>query len=542
MSIVDDLARAREAYEQGDWLTAYGTLADADAAAVEPEDHLRLGTASYLLGRKDDSVLAFQQGFQAHLDAGRPREAVRCAFWIALVLMNSGEVSVGSGWAARAQRILDDIDEEVVERGYVLIHAMFRYIFSSEFERAYETALEITAVGNRFRDADLVAMGLSSQGRLLLYSGRVPEGLALLDESMVGVVAGDVSPIIAGVTYCNMIEACQEICDFGRAAEWTAALSAWCDDQPGLVRYTGQRAVHRAQMMRVQGAYPDALEELERSVERYVAAGTPEPAGMAMAERGDVLRILGSYAEAEAAYTEAMGYGHDPQPGLALLWLARGRRDPALAAVRRLLAETEGPVHRSRLLPAAVEVLLSDANDVEEAAPLVEELTGLAAAFGCAGLLAAAAQAAAAVALVSNDPAPALKESRSARKHWMAAGSPYESARAQVLTGRALRAMGDEESCVAELAEARRTFASLGARPAEREVSGLLGHDAPGHLTEREVEVLRLVASGRSNPEIAQALVLSEKTVARHLSNIFTKLGVGSRTAAAAFAYEHQLL
>ena len=401
---------------------------------------------------------------------------------------------------------------------------------------AAEIAEQITGYGHRYRDPDLVAMGLSSQGRMLLYHGRVPDGLALLDESMVGVAAGEVSVIFAGNVYCAMIEGCQEIADFDRAARWTAALTTWCAGQPGLVPFTGQCAVHRGQIMRARGAFGEALIEFDLAVQRYLAAQTPHAAGLAMAERCDVLRIRGVLAGAQQAYEQAVAFGHEPQPGLALLWLAQGRAE----AIGRLLGETGDPVHRSQLLLPAVEVLLA-IDHRDEAAPVAAELQSIASSFGCPPVQARADYAAALAALKSGDPAAAMPLLRRARAVWERLGGRYETARCRMQLGRALRAVGDHESAIAELAAARSSFAELGAAPAEREAAALIGPAYPGGLTAREAEVLRLVAAGKTNPQIAADLYLSDKTIARHLSNIFTKLNVTSRTAAAAFAYEHHI-
>ncbi|MGH3675496.1 MAG: LuxR C-terminal-related transcriptional regulator [Mycobacterium sp.] len=545
MGVVDDLVRAREAYERREWVAAYEAMSGLGsgpaARALDGDDFARLATAAYLTGRKNDCIQALQRAYQIHLDAGEPLAAVRCAFWLALVLSTTGEPVVGGGWVARAQRLLDDISGDVVERGYVLIHLMFRHIAAGEFAPAHECAVEITDYGRRFNDSDLEAMGIASQGRLAMYGGRVPEGLALLDEAMACIATGAVSPIFAGHVYCSMIEACQEISDFGRAAEWTTALTGWCDDQPGLVPFTGQCAVHRGQIMRLRGAYDEALEEFATAAQRYVAADTTSAAGLAIAERGDVLRIRGEFDAAEAAYTEALGYGHEAQPGLALLLLARGRIPAAVSAVKRLLAEPRDPVHRSQLLPAAVEILLA-APETDQAAEVSAELAEIATRFGCAALRAMASRAAGHVALTRDDDAGATTELRDAARLWHELGAPYEAARSAVLLGRALRAVGDEDSAVAELAGAHRIFTALGAGPAEREAADLLRPSAPGGLSAREIEVLRLVAAGKTNPEIAAALFLSEKTVARHLSNIFAKIDVTSRTGAAAFAFEHRLV
>jgi DNA-binding CsgD family transcriptional regulator len=541
MGVVEELIRAREAYDRRDWMAAYDGLSDLAPDELTPDDCVQLATAAYLLGRRNNCVQALQRAYQLNLDAGDGLAAVRSAFWLALVLFTSGEEAIGGGWVARSQRLLAEIDGDVVERGYVLIHVMYRHIYAGEFDVAYQLAAQITEYGNRFRDPDLIAMGLSAQGRLLMYSGRVPDGLALLDESMVGVAAGEVSTILAGGIYCSMIEGCQEIADFDRAARWTAALTTWCAEQPGLVPFTGQCAVHRGQIMRAQGAFDEALTEFDLSVRRYLSDQTPGAAGLAMTERGDVLRIRGDLTGAQAAYDRAVTFGHDPQPGQALLWLAQGRVEAAIAAIRRQLGEAGDPVHRSQLLPAAVEVLLA-ADQRDEAASLAAEMQAIAGSFGCPSVQARADYAAALVAVESGDPAAALPLLRRARASWDKLGARYESARSGVLLGRALRALGDEESAVTELTTARVRLAELGAAPAEREAAMLIAPTYPSGLTEREVEVLRLVASGRTNPEIAKLLFISEKTVSRHLSNIFTKLDVSSRTAATAFAFEHHMV
>ena len=542
MGVVDELIRAREAYERRDWVAAYGDLSQADADAMNADDFARLAMTAYLLGRTNDCLQAMQRAYQGHLAAGDVLAAVRSAFWLAMVLMESGEPVVGAGWIARGRRLLDGVTGDVVERGYLLVHQMFGHVSQGEFPEALEHASGVSDYGHRFNEPDLIAMGLSAQGRLLLYSGQVPRALALMDEAMVGLAAGEVSPVFAGTIYCTMIEGCQEVSDFARAAEWTHALTTWCDAQPGLVPFTAQCAVHRGQIMRVHGAYDEALDEFDRAVRRYVEAGTTAPAGLAMSECGDVLRIRGELDAADVAYEEAIGYGHEPQPGLALLWLAQDRPDAARAAARRLIGEPRDPVHRSQLLPAAIEILQATGGEPEELTALVEELDSIAAAFGCAALRARAGYAAGSLAMQKGDAMAALPLLRTSMRHWSELSSPYEVARCRLQIGRAFLELGDDDSARGELVAARRTFAELGAA-AVADVDLVTGRVAsPSGLTSRELEVLRLVASGQSNHDIAAGLFLSEKTVARHISNIFTKIDVHSRTAAAAYAYENRLV
>ncbi|HZJ06671.1 MAG TPA: response regulator transcription factor [Nocardioidaceae bacterium] len=319
------------------------------------------------------------------------------------------------------------------------------------------------------------------------------------------------------------------------------ALTRWCESQPDLVPFTGQCSVHRAQIMRAQGAFAQALEELDLARQRYVADGLGPATGLAFYERGEVLRTRGDFAEAASAYDEASAFGHEPQPGLALMWLAQGRTTAAVAAIRRLQDETSGAVQRCRVLPATVQVLLADGH-IDEADRAANELTDIATDFGCEGLQATAAYIAGTVALAQGDPSSALPDLRRAWKDWINLGCRYDAALARVQIGLAFRAMGDEDSALAEFAVSERTFAELGASPAKRWTRGLQFRSLPDHLTAREVEVLRLVASGQSNPQVAAALFLSEKTVARHLSNIFSKINVSSRTASAAYAFSHELV
>ncbi|MEE6288339.1 LuxR C-terminal-related transcriptional regulator [Georgenia sp. MJ173] len=536
---VSELGQARTAFGRGDWQVAFDGWAAADPGALAAVDLADLATAAELLGHHDDAVVALQQAFGRWQEEDRER-AVRCAFRLAMTTATHGEPAMAAGWTARAEQLVAGSDGAA--RGWVAFLRMFRALGAGAYDVAAAAADEAVAVGRRHHDTDLITMGVCSQGRLAIYAGRISAGLALLDEAMVRVIAGEASPIIAGHVYCTAIEGCQEISDFGRVAEWTSALERWCAAQPGLLIFTGQCAVHRGQLMRIRGEWSAALDEFARAAERYRQVGAPDAIGQAAYEAGDVHRLRGDWQQADAAYQVAADHGYDPQPGLALLWLARGQTDAARQALDRLLAEGGGPVQRCRLLPADVEVLLAT-GDVERARQAADELTALAATFGCLSVDAMAAHASGAVELAAGDALGALPYLRKAHQLWTRAESPYECARVQVLLGLAMATVGDVGSSRRELEAAQGTFRRLGARPAADTAAQHLAPPAlPAGLTAREVEVLRLVAAGRSNAQIATSLVLSEKTVARHLSNIFGKLDVGSRTAATAFAFTHGLV
>lgn len=538
---VDELVAGREAYARRAWSSARAHLARAEPDALTAEDLRALAVAAYLSGDRDEAAHALARAHTLHLADGDRLGAAFDAHELAWLLLMTGEPAVAAGWVARAQRLVADQPDDAVVRGYLLMHEMFGRLFGGDMPGVVICCQRIEEIGRKGGSPELVALSLCSSGRALLYLGRGPEGLARLDEAMVSLTTGEVSPIMAGTLYCTMIEGCQEIADYGRMSEWTAALTRWCADQPELVAFTGQCAVHRGQILRGQGAFREALGELEEAGERYAASGLNPALGLALYERGEVLRTLGDLDGAEAAYDQAAGLGHEPQPGLSLLWLARGRTTAAAASVRRLLDEARDPVARSRTLGPAAEVFLG-AGNVEDAAQAAAEFVDLAGSFGCAALTAAAAYASGCVTLARDDPAAALSPLRRAWKLWLQLGARYDVARTRVRLAQALRGLEDDVAATAELSLALRAFVELGAVPAQREVERLLGTGLPDGLTAREVEVLRLVAQGHTNPQIAAALTLSEKTVARHLSNIFTKTGVGSRTAAAAYARERDLV
>ena len=542
MGLVDDLRQARTDHERGDWAAALDIWSDIEPDQMSADDLHDAGVAAFLLGRRDASVDFHQRGFAQHQQAGTAAGAMRCCFHLAMIFGASGEAALAHGWTARADRLLDDLADDAVERGYVSVLHLYRHLAAGDLPAASAAAAQATDVGREHGDPDLLALGLCSQGRLTIYAGRIADGLALLDEAMAGVAAGEVTPVVFGDVYCAAIEGCQEIGDFDRVGQWTSALHRWCLDRPGLVAYTGQCSVHRGQLMRVHGAWPEALEEYAIAIERYRLADSVAAVGLAECERGDLLRQRGELGAAETAYERSSEHGYDPQPGLALLWLARGAVDAAVAAVRRLVAEVSDPVARCRLLPAAVDVLVA-AGAIDEARVVAAQLHDVATHVGTEALQAFAAFASGTVALAAGDAAGALPHLRKARQLWAHAHNPYEGARVRLVTGSALTVLGDVESARKEVEAARATFRELGATPAVDEAETLLcpAHH-PAGLTGREVEVLRLVAAGRSNTQIAGELVLSEKTVARHLSNIFAKLDVGSRTAAAAYAFEHRLM
>lgn len=543
---VDELQRGRELHANHRWMAAYESLSAADQAqSLDADDLERLARAAYMVGRDDDYVEAHERAYRSHLDAGRPLRAVRCAFWIWLNLAPRGEEARATGWLGRAQRLLERRRSDCAERGYLLIPDLLRCVARGDCDEAYAIATAGVGIAERFADADLLALVLMEQGHALIRQGEVDAGLRLVDEVLVALTTRELSPVVTGIVYCNTIAFCRSMYELRRAREWTEALTRWCEQQPEMMAYTGVCLVHRAELMELQGAWPAALAEARRAGERARFGVLNHPAaGHALYRQGEVHRLRGDLEAAEAHYREATRRGWEPQPGLALVRLAQGRTGPASAAIRRVVSETEDPLQRARLLPAYVEIMLA-CGDVGAARDASDELAAIARHHRSAALSAMSAHAQGAVALSENDPRGALGSLRAAWQVWQELDAPYEAARVRVLVGLACRALGDEDTARLELEVARAALARLGAARDLAGVDGLIAGPATGEtggLTARELQVLRLVAGGMTNKAIADELVLSERTIDRHVSNIFTKLGVSSRAAATAHAYEHRVV
>jgi DNA-binding CsgD family transcriptional regulator len=535
---------ARDYYHHRAWSDAYQAFLRADEETpLAAEDLERLAMAAYLIGRDAEYLGALERAYNAHRDAHRHRRAVRCAFWLGFRLLMRGEMGHATGWFSRAQRLLEREARECAEQGYLLAPIVEQHLESGDHEAAYAAAAEAAAIGERCGDPDLIACARHQQGRARLQQAQVQAGLALLDETMVMVTGGELSPLVTGLMYCSVIAACQQVYALDRTREWTAALTQWCEGQPDMVAFAGVCQVHRAEIMQLQGTWPEAIEEARRACARSQGIDR-RAAAAALYQQAEVHRLKGDFAAAEEAYRGASQLGLEPQPGLALLRLVQGRCDVAATAIRRVASTTVNRVKRIGLLPAYVEIMLA-AGDVPDARNACVELEDIARSFDTEVPAAMAGHARGAVELADANPQAALGALRRAFEAWQQIEAPYLAARARVLIGLACRALGDEDGAGLEMTAARSVFAQLGAAPDLARTDSLISVAAGRNthrLTGRELQVLRLVAAGETNKAIAGRLSRSEKTVDRHVSNILAKLDVPSRAAATAFAYRHKLI
>jgi len=524
------------------WREAFLALSEADRATpLSAGDLEALGRAAYMVGNTDVYVTALERAHRAHLEAGNVLPAVRIAFWIGHTLLFRGQPVPAGGWFARAQRLFDESGEDGSERGWLLIPTWLQQMGIGDYESGYATAGEGADIARRFDDTDLLWLARADQGRALINMGRVEDGLRLVDEMFVVATDGQLSPVVTGIVYCNTIAYCVDGYALDHARVWTDALTRWCEGQPEMEEHLGFCLVHRAELHHLSGSWTTAHEESERAAATHDRGQLNQLVrGKAAYVQGEMHRVAGDSAAAEKSFREANALGYEPQPGLALLRLAQGKPDSAAAAIRRATGESTQALQRVRLLPAYVEITLA-IGELDRARAAVDELETIAATIGGA-VAAMAACAKGALLVACEEPREALLALRPGTEAWQRLGVPYEAARARVLIALACRAVGDHDTAELELDTARAAFDELGAGPDRAKIDALVGRDGTDEgLTAREIEVLRLVASGRSNSDIAAALVISEHTVARHLQNIFGKLGVSTRTAAAAYAFEHGL-
>ncbi|WP_278195554.1 helix-turn-helix transcriptional regulator [Streptomyces cylindrosporus] len=532
------VVRGREATRALAWTDAYEAFAAADAErALERADLELFAEVADMLGRSGDAARLLRRAYTAYAEAGDVGPALRSAYWLCKALAWGGEFAQSGAWLARARR-LAATEPGCPECAYLGLLEAELHFRAGEFAQMLDVVRRLPDPEPGV-DPDLAAGTTMTRGLALVGNGEIAAGLSELDEAMVAVAEGGLSARCTGMVYCVVIGACQDLQELRRAQEWSDALADWCAAQPDFTgAYRGLCRVHRVALLQLGGAWPDAVREARLACAQLTAGYGEGAAGGAFYQLAELHRLRGEFTEAEQAYRDTLAHGWDAQPGLALLWSARDRREAATAAIRRALAETPDPMRRARLLSAAVEILDGDG----EAARAATELEEIADAHGAVALRAMAGQARGAVRLAEGSAQDALPPLREAGRLWRELDVPYEAARVGVLVGLACRALGDEGSAALELDAAREVFERLGAGPDASRVRRLTGGSAPSPLSPRELEVVRLIARGRTNHAIATELFLSEKTVARHVSNIFGKLDVTSRTAAAAYAYEHGLV
>lgn len=539
--VADDRSGSiRAALARHDWSAAFEAASAAsfvDDPAAEAERLDLLADAAWWLGRLDECTRAREEAYRRFDDLGDTRRAGQCAVWLYEHHAFNARGVIAGGWLRRARRVLEG-DEECVAHGALLLREAEVAHGSGDLAQALANANAVVALARRLRSFDLEAEALQTAGRVLIDQGEVAEGMGHLDEAMLFAVEGRLGPYSTGKVYCSLIGACEDVGDHDRAAEWTEATQRWADEHP-LCIFPGICRVHRAMVLKRRGALAEAEREAARACEE-LRFSRPVASAAAWIEVGDICRRLGELDRAEAAFARAQEVSGSPCTALALLRLAQGRVEAARTIIDGCMEGTGSPLARVSLLPNYVQVAVA-AGELDGAAAAVEELDGILDTFDSPGGRASALTARGRVLLARGDARAARSVLLDALDRWRAVDVPYEAATAGTLLGQALRECGDEEGAVAAFTAAAALFDQIGARvvdgPAPAPVRVL-----PAGLTEREVEVLRLVAAGLTNNDIAAALFLSAKTISRHLSNIFTKIGVTSRAAATAFAFEHDLV
>lgn len=548
MSAETGIDRGRSAFQEHRWTEAYQNFREADKrGGLLAADLERLATAEVLTGEISTGMQSLTRAHEEYLVMGDVQSAARCAGWMGMQLMFLGEQARAGGWLARGQRLVDELAEPGAVQGLLLLPEGLGKLYSGDPAGALQVFSRVAEFGQRFHDKDVSALGLLGTGQATLMLGHPEKGLKMFDEVMVAVTAGELSPVPSGIIYCSVIGNCHLAFDLERALEWTAALDSWCSARPDMVSFSGQCQSHRAELFMLHGAWAEAL-MAAAAAQGLSVMGDPQAFYGGYYQQGEVERLSGRLDDAETSYRQAARSGYEPQPGLALLWLARGNAQQAQAMIRRAAGAADVATRRN-MLPALVEIELA-ASNLEAARRGVQELEALARECQMPMIRAVAGQADGAFRLADGDPSAALKPLREAWILWQELGVPYEGARCQALAGRACRMLGDEASALMYLEAAHAALLDLGAAPAATWAASLLHEEmmdsgatpvSAGPLTRRELEILQSVATGKGNRAIAGELYLSEKTVARHVSNIFLKLGLSSRAAATSYAYEHGL-
>lgn len=540
MTLSNSIRKGRDAFNKQSWAKAYLHFKAEDLdQAQDLEDFAK---AAYLTGKRSESNDLWARAHQEYFNDKNIPKAVYCAFWLGMNLLSQGETAQGSGWMARANRLAKECPE-CPEHGLLLVPQALQKMREGNGEEAFKLFSRAFELGQRYNNQDLMALGRLGRGQALIIQKQVSEGTTLFDETMVAVLSEEISPIVAGIVYCAVIETCQKIYDLQRAREWTTALSQWCDDHSELIPFRGQCLVRRAEILQLNGEWANAIHEVQKACKLLSEPPGETATGEAYYRQGEIFRLQGRLSEALEMFRIASKWGRNPQPGLALLRLMQGQFDTARAAIQQLENEKKDPITRSRILPAYVEIMLL-VSEQTKAQKATDELMEIASRMHADYLLAVALYTKGNTLLHSDKINPALECLKESWQLFNQTKAVYESARARILLGQAYHRLGDDDSAELEFNAAGNVLKNLGAVPDIERLNLLTGHSYSNNhkLTPRELDVLQLLATGKTNKEIASQLFISQRTVDRHVSNIFAKLNISSRSAATAFAHKHQLL
>jgi DNA-binding NarL/FixJ family response regulator len=535
MAADDELQTAREAYSRGDWRTAYDQFTKAqETGELDTDDLSSFGMAAWRLGHGRHSMQLSEQAFNRLNATDDTRNAAMKAVEVALQWFNGGDLTITRVWINRARRLHDkQPDDQIL--AYVLYVDSLVAIDEARNDVAAELAAELQEVTKRLDSPGFNALCSTASGVTMLPFARTSEAFAQLDEAMMPVLADQVPVDWAGDIYCAVIHECHRLADLNRMKTWFEAMEVWRKGPQVTSSWYGTTCeVHK---MDLHSATKTLGEVEERLVDAIAALGDfPGTAGKGYYELGEIRRRKGDIDGAREAFAKAREHNKDPQPGEALLRCQLGEEDAAATDLRMRIDAEQDEINRVRLLPAAVEIALARGR-LDEADQYCTELEAGSEKFDSPGFRAWARHARGAVLVKQGRHAEALPVLQDALRRYRSTQCRYEMAQVYEWMAQARQGSGDTAGAAADTANAEAIYQQLGAVPTQ----AAHNDQAPGGLTKRELEVLAGIAAGASNRDVAKQLFISEKTVGRHLANIYVKLGVSSRTAAAAWAHENKV-
>jgi DNA-binding NarL/FixJ family response regulator len=524
---------ARTAHVRRDWHASYEAFVRAgEETALCTDDLDAMAVAAWRLGRGKESLRVAERVF-GQLTRTDPPSAATKAVDLALAWLTRGDVNIAQGWMNRARRLLDGAPEGATH-GYLAYLDALAALMSRDAQALPHRVQTLREMCGRIDSPAVAALCNVAEALAAIGEARMADAYGLIDEAMLPVLADQVPIDWAGDIYCVVLNQCHRLADLPRMRAWTQSMERWCNDFAASANYGGVCDVHRLQVLAATDDYR-LLEARLAGASHALEEVNSWAAGAGYYELGEVRRLRGDADGAFAAFARARELGIEPQPGEALLRCGMGDTETAWTELRVALAG-EDRLGRMRLLSGAVDVALARGS-VDEAERYCAELESGAEAFGTPGFRAWAAHARGAILVQQDRHAEALESLEAALREYRTQQSRYETARVYEWMAVAHRGLGDEELAAADMATAENIYAQLGVEPAQ-----VCGSRTPGGLSRREIEILTHIASGATNKQVAEQICISEKTVGRHLANIYTKLGVSTRTAAVTWAYANNVI